>query len=111
AFLGNLYAFGAMLSFTLAHASVIQMRRTMPSADMPWRGPLSFRTRSHDVPLFAIRGLIVTGASWLVTVALHLTDGVPPVGIAWLAIGMVVYVVYRRSQHPPLTEPVLAERL
>ena len=28
-FLGNLYAFGAMLSFTLAHAAVIQMRRTM----------------------------------------------------------------------------------
>ncbi|HEY2868244.1 MAG TPA: amino acid permease, partial [Gaiellales bacterium] len=111
AFLGNLYAFGAMLSFTLAHASVIQMRRTMPSADMPWRGPLSFRTRSHDVPLFAILGLIGTGASWLVTVALHLTDGVAPVGIAWLAIGMVVYVVYRRSQHLPLTETVLAERL
>src|SRR5213075_2206421 len=44
AFLGNLYAFGAMLSFTLAHASVIQMRRTMPTADIPWRGPLSFRT-------------------------------------------------------------------
>jgi APA family basic amino acid/polyamine antiporter len=100
-----------MLSFTLAHASVIQMRRTMPSADMPWRGPLSFRTRSHDVPLFAILGLIGTGASWLVTVALHLTDGVAPVGIAWLAIGMVVYVVYRRSQHLPLTETVLAERL
>ena len=29
AFLGNLYAFGAMLSFTLAHASVIKMRRTL----------------------------------------------------------------------------------
>ena len=34
-FLGNLYAFGAMLSFTLAHASVIWMRRTMPSDDLP----------------------------------------------------------------------------
>ena len=32
-FLGNLYAFGAMLSFTLAHASVIWMRKTMPSGD------------------------------------------------------------------------------
>jgi len=111
AFLGNLYAFGAMLSFTLAHASVIQMRRTMPEADMPWRGPLSFRTRSYDVPVFAILGLIGTGASWLVTVGLHFTDGVAPVGLIWLAIGMVVYVLYRRSQHLPLTETVIAERL
>src|SRR4249919_3888408 len=37
-FLGNLYAFGAMLSFTLAHASVVWMRHTMPDEDVPWRG-------------------------------------------------------------------------
>ena len=48
-FLGNLYAFGAMLSFTLAHAPVIWMRRTMPD-DMPWRGPLSFHVGGYDVP-------------------------------------------------------------
>ena len=72
AFLGNLYAFGAMLSFTLAHASVIQMRRKLDSADLPWRGPLSFRVGSYDLPLFAVLGLLGTGASWLVTVALHL---------------------------------------
>src|SRR3954454_25039568 len=108
AFLGNLYAFGAMLSFTLAHASVIQMRRTMPAADMPWRGPLSFRVGSYDLPLFAVLGLIGTGASWLVTVGLHLSDGVAPVGMAWLVIGMVVYVVYRRTQHLPLTVTVMA---
>jgi APA family basic amino acid/polyamine antiporter len=110
AFLGNLYAFGAMLSFTLAHASVIKMRRTLPSADMPWRGPLSFQVGSYDLPLFAVLGFIGCGASWLVTVALHFKDGVAPVGIIWLAIGMCVYVVYRRTQHLPLTETVLAPR-
>ncbi len=111
AFLGNLYAFGAMLSFTLAHASVIKMRRTLDSADMPWRGPLSFRVGTYDVPAFAILGFIGTGASWLVTVGLHFSDGVAPVGIVWLAIGMCVYVVYRRHQHLPLTETVLAQRM
>jgi APA family basic amino acid/polyamine antiporter len=78
---------------------------------MPWRGPLSFRVGSYDAPLFAFLGLIGTGASWLVTVGLHLSDGVAPVGMAWLIVGMIVYVVYRRSQHLPLTETVLAERL
>src|SRR5206468_4866766 len=83
-FLGNLYAFGAMLSFTLAHASVICMRKTMPSGDMPWRGPLSFRVGSYDMPLFAVLGGAGTLASWLVTIVLHLSDNVAPVGMAWL---------------------------
>ncbi len=70
-FLGNLYAFGAMLSFTLAHAAVIQMRRKMPESDMPWRGPLSYHVGGYDLPLFAVLGLIGTLASWLVTIVLH----------------------------------------
>src|SRR3954447_14406702 len=36
AFLGNLYAFGAMLSFTVAHASVIALRLRRPDPDQPF---------------------------------------------------------------------------
>ena len=76
---------------------------------MPWRGPLSFTSGSYDVPLFAMLGVHRhRSPSWLVTIVLHFTDNVAPVGMAWLAIGMVVYVVYRRTQHLPLTETVLA---
>ena len=108
-FLGNLYAFGAMLSFTLAHASVVWMRHTMPSADMPYRGPLSFVVRGYDVPLFAILGGVSTFIFWLVTIDKHFSDNVAPVGLAWLAIGMVVYVIYRRTQGLPLTVTVVAQ--
>ena len=107
-FLGNLYAFGAMLSFTLAHASVIWMRHTMPSDDMPWRGPTSFHVRGYDVPTFAIIGGLGTFASWLVTVFLHVSDYVAPVGMIWLLIGMALYYGYRRSQGLSLTGTVLA---
>jgi APA family basic amino acid/polyamine antiporter len=107
-FLGNLYAFGAMLSFTLAHASVIWMRHTMPSDDLPWRGPTSFHFHGYDVPTFAIIGGLGTLASWLVTVFLHVSDGVAPVGMIWLVVGMALYYGYRRSQGLPLTETVLA---
>jgi APA family basic amino acid/polyamine antiporter len=107
-FLGNIYAFGAMLSFTLAHASVIWMRHTMSGDDMPYRGPLSFMVGSYDLPLFAVLGGLATLTFWLVTIVLHFSDNVAPVGLAWLAVGMVVYVGYRRSQGLPLTETVLA---
>ena len=88
-FLGNLYAFGAMLSFTLAHASVIWMRRTMPARETcPGGGRHRSRSASYDVPTFAILGGLGTLASWLVTVFLHVSDDVAPVGVVWLVVGM-----------------------
>ena len=46
---------------------------------------------------------------WLVTIDKHFSDNVAPVGLAWLAIGMVVYVIYRRTQGLPLTVTVVAQ--
>src|SRR5215207_272374 len=43
AFLGNMYAFGAMLSFTIAHAAVIRLRTKAPDVPRPYRGPWSIR--------------------------------------------------------------------
>jgi APA family basic amino acid/polyamine antiporter len=84
------------------------MRKKLGSDELPWRGPLSFRIGSYDLPLFALLGGIGTLISWLVTIILHFSDRVAPVGFAWLAAGMVVYVVYRRTQHLPLRTTVLA---
>ena len=38
-FLGYMYAFGAMLSFTIAHLAVIRLRASQPDAYRPYRGP------------------------------------------------------------------------
>ena len=38
-FLGNLYAFGAMLSFTIAHLAVLRLRVSKPDFPRPYRGP------------------------------------------------------------------------
>src|SRR5438309_1343095 len=59
-FLGNIYAFGAMLSFTIAHAAVIQLRIKDPDRARPYRGPGTVRIRGHDLPLFAVLGGIGT---------------------------------------------------
>ena len=42
-FLGNIYAFGAMLSFTIAHLSVIKLRVSQPDQPRPYRGPGTLR--------------------------------------------------------------------
>src|SRR4051812_5119207 len=96
AFLGNLYAFGAMLSFTIAHLAVIRLRIAKPDMPRPYRPPGNVRFRGHDVPLFAVVGGLGTGAAFLVTVALH--PDVAATGVGWLALGVVVFMLYRRGQ-------------
>ncbi len=96
AFLGNMYAFGAMLSFTMAHLAVIRLRQTHPDAARPYRGPGNVRIRGRDVPLFAVAGGLGTGIAFVVVTALHLD--VALAGVLWLAIGITAYVLYRRSQ-------------
>src|SRR4051795_2361214 len=52
-FLGYMYAFGAMLSFSIAHASVARLRFKEPDHPRPYRGPGRLPIGGRDLPLFA----------------------------------------------------------
>jgi APA family basic amino acid/polyamine antiporter len=95
-FLGLMYAFGAMLSFTIAHASVIRLRLKFPDFARPYRGPGNLTFRGRDLPLFAIVGGTATAGAFIATVALN--PDVAVAGFSWLALGLVVYPIYRRGQ-------------
>ena len=100
-FLGRMYAFGAMLSFSIAHLALIGLRRKVPDRERPYKAPGSIRVGGTDWPLFAVFGLFGTGAAWFVNMALDLT--IAAAGGVWLAVGLTVYVLYRRSQGLSLT--------
>jgi basic amino acid/polyamine antiporter, APA family len=95
-FLGNMYAFGAMLSFTIAHVSVIRLRLTAPDRERPYRGPGTLRVAGRELPLFAVVGGLGTFFAFVTVTALHIA--VAGAGIGWLMCGVVVYTVYRRRQ-------------
>src|SRR5689334_158400 len=103
-FLATMYSFGAMLSFTIAHVSVIQLRRKLGAAERPWKPALNFRALGAELPLTAILGGFGTFAAWIVVMALNPRTLV--VGSAWMVLGVGVYVLYRRNQRLPLTETV-----
>ena len=103
-FLGNMYAFGAMLSFTIAHAAVIALRLRQPDRERPYRGPGVLPVAGRRLPLFAVLGGLGTGIAFLTVTALHLD--VAAAGVGWLALGVVVFVVFRRSQGLDLTTTV-----
>jgi basic amino acid/polyamine antiporter, APA family len=101
-FLGTIYAFGAMLSFTIAHLSVIALRVKQPDAERPWRGPGTLRVRGMELPLFAVFGGLGTAIAFIVVTVLNTETLVA--GTVWLAIGVTTYVLYRRRQGLSLTE-------
>jgi APA family basic amino acid/polyamine antiporter len=103
-FLATLYSFGAMLSFTIAHVAVIQLRRKQGDVRRPWKTPMNVRAFGFDLPLMAVFGGFGTFAAWIVVMALNPRTLV--VGSAWMLIGIVVYVLYRRNQRLPLTQTV-----
>jgi basic amino acid/polyamine antiporter, APA family len=103
-FLATMYSFGAMLSFTIAHVAVIQLRRKQSDAERPWKPPLNVRACGCELPMSAVLGGLGTFAAWIVVMALN--PRTLFVGLGWMAFGIAVYVLYRRSQRLPLTETV-----
>ena len=99
-----MYSFGAMLSFTIAHVAVIQLRAKQADVERTWKPPLNFRAFGFEVPLTAVLGGLGTFAAWIVVMALNPRTLV--VGLGWMALGIAVYVLYRRNQRLPLTETV-----
>jgi APA family basic amino acid/polyamine antiporter len=100
-FLGNMYAFGAMLSFTIAHVSVIRLRLIDPDRERPYRGPGTLRIAGHSLPLFAVLGGLGTFLAFVTVTLLHFNVAIA--GTGWLLVGIAIYVLYRRGQHLDLT--------
>ncbi|MDX6646494.1 MAG: basic amino acid/polyamine antiporter, family [Miltoncostaeaceae bacterium] len=95
-FLANMYAYGAMLSFTLAHAAIFTLRIRDPATPRPYRGRPNVTVRGRDVPVFAVLGGLGTGLAFIAVLVLHGDARI--IGTAWMAVGMAIYVLYRRSQ-------------
>jgi basic amino acid/polyamine antiporter, APA family len=93
-FLGNLYSFGAMLSFTIAHLSIIALRRREPDRYRPYKAPWNVRWKGAEVPMTAVIGAVGTGAAFVSVIVLHPEARI--IGSAWLLLGLGGYLLYRR---------------
>jgi basic amino acid/polyamine antiporter, APA family len=102
--LGNLYSFGAMLSFTTAHAAIVALRIKDPDRERPYRMPGNVRIRGKQIPITAVIGGTGTFLAWVAVVALH--PEAKYVGIPWMIVGMVGYVVYRKRSGLSLSKSV-----
>lgn len=125
-FLIGIYAFGAMLAFTIAHVSIVKLRYSEPQRERPYQTPFSVRVRWPadrrsnrssiggvpadrryvEVPLPAVFGALVCSAGWIATMVVH--EPARYVGLGWMLGGLVLYALYRRADETSLLRRVTA---
>jgi basic amino acid/polyamine antiporter, APA family len=106
-FLGTMYAFGATLSFTVAHASLVALRYRRPDEELAYKARPNLRFRGVDWPIFAVIGGIGTLIAWTVIVLQE--PATRWAGLGWLVFGFIAYAVYRRRFiHSALTATIRA---
>ena len=94
--LADLYAFGAVLAYTLAHASIIALRIKEPNLPRPFKIPLNIRIHQREIPVTAVIGGLATFITWFIVVYTHEIGRI--VGFAWLAVGLLIYYLYQRRR-------------
>jgi APA family basic amino acid/polyamine antiporter len=110
-FLAGMFAFGALIAFSLAHLSVCVLRFKEPDRPRAYKVPLNVRIRGRELPLPAAFGAAASVAAWVATFFYH--DDARLYGSIWMAFGLLLYVVYRSREGLSLTRlvEVPAERL
>lgn len=94
-FMADLYNFGAMLAFFSAHLSLIALRITKPSLERPFKAPFNIPFGKFSLPVTAIIGAIATFGVWCLVI-IEKPYG-RYLGLAWMAFGIAMYVLYRRK--------------
>jgi APA family basic amino acid/polyamine antiporter len=102
--LGNMYAFGATLGYTLVFIALIKLRFSDPYTPRPYKMPLNikigYKGRKVDFPLLGVVGMVGV-ATILFTVVLTHTIG-RIAGPAWVLLCFVYYAWYRRKEGHPV---------
>jgi APA family basic amino acid/polyamine antiporter len=91
----GIYAFGAMLAFTIAHVSLIALRYREPKRPRAFTIPWSVSFRGGQLPIPAVLGAVLAGAGWIAVLVLH--AGARYVGAGWLLAGLLLYLIYRKA--------------
>jgi APA family basic amino acid/polyamine antiporter len=102
--LGNMYAFGATLGYTLVFISLVTLRFKDPYTPRPYKMPLNVKVPYHgrkvEFPILGVIGLI--GVS-LILFEVILTHPIGRIaGPAWCGFCLILYFIYRRRTGRPL---------
>lgn len=96
--IADLYTFSALLSYVLVMMAFIRLRNSEASAYRPFLVPGSLKLRVRgsriEIPVVGLVGLVGTAVLWILVLLLHPLGRI--FGTVWLALGISLFIVYRR---------------
>ncbi|MBI2094165.1 MAG: universal stress protein [Candidatus Omnitrophica bacterium] len=107
--IAELYNFGAMLSFALAHLSLLGLRVRQPGLPRPFKIGWNIHIGRFELPFTALLGFLGTTAVW-VDVIFTKPAG-RNLGFLWMGVGLLSYFWYRHQQKLPAAARLQIERL
>ena len=98
--IGALYAFGSLLAFMFSHAAIISLRIRKPELPRPFKLKGNIKIMGCELPVTAVLGLLSTFTVWII---ISITQPFSScVGFIWVAVGLVIYCLYRQKRRMPL---------
>jgi APA family basic amino acid/polyamine antiporter len=106
--LGNMYAFGATLGYTLVFISLIKLRFSDPYSPRPYKVPLNIRLRYKGRKIsFPVLGIIGTLGVSTILFMVVLTHAIGRIaGPAWVGLCFVYYAWYRKKAGLPVLKSI-----
>lgn len=102
--LGNMYAFGATLGYTLVFISLIKLRFSDPYTPRPYKMPvnlkLDYKGRKVNFPVLGVIGMLGVATILFEVVLTHTIGRIA--GPSWVILCLVYYVWYRKKAGLPI---------
>lgn len=102
--LGNMYAFGATLGYTMVFIALIKLRFSDPYSPRPYQMPLNlkinFRGRKVKFPVLGVIGMLGVMTILFEVILTHAIGRIA--GPAWILLCFFYYAWYRRTSHLPI---------
>jgi APA family basic amino acid/polyamine antiporter len=106
--LGDLYNYGALVSFMIVNLALIRLRNRRPELYRPYTSPFAFKIwlkkKEMIIPILPVLGFIVCLFVWILVLNLHQIGKI--VGTLWFIVGITIYLAYRRSQKLDWKTPI-----
>ncbi len=103
-FVADLYNYGALLSYVVVNICLVVLRNKEPEAYRAWKVPgdlkLNIRGRPVVLPVIGLIGVGSCLVIWLLILGFHEAGRI--LGTAWIAIGVVGFIAFRRRMHLPV---------
>jgi APA family basic amino acid/polyamine antiporter len=106
--LGNMYAFGASLGYTLVFVALIKLRFSDPYTPRPYKVPLNinfkYRGQKISFPILGIVGMLGVSTILFMVVLTHSIGRIA--GPAWVILCFAYYAWYRKRNGFPVLKSI-----